>query len=144
MFHTVRLVNHFFRSVAQQDPLPLQIHAKGHNQCPPDADFFVLASVNVMQFVDLQVHFLSFITRKSTVLVDTLPFLQVTVENTSNCVVPEDVELRLVSQSRGVTRAAPSMHKVPRTLKPMQPKEHFTYAVPFRFPRFISQTHVDS
>ncbi len=97
-----------------------------------------------MQFVDLQVYFLSFITRKSTVLVDTLPFLQVTVENASNCVVPEDVELRLVSQSRGVTRAAPSMHKVPRTLKPMQPKEHFTYVFPFRFPRFISQTNVDS
>ena len=34
-----------------------------------------------------------------------------TVENASNCVVPEDVELRLVSQSKGITKATPAMHK---------------------------------
>ncbi len=78
--------------------------------------------------------------------------VQVTVENVSSGVVPEDVELRLISQSRGVSKATQTMHKysslsiasiqhslrtcaqlqfltrdrAPRTKKPMQPKETFT------------------
>ena len=38
-------------------------------------------------------------------------WLQVTFENVGNCIVPEDVELRLIKQSRGVSKATQTMHK---------------------------------
>jgi hypothetical protein len=41
---------------------------------------------------------------------DTPLLLQVTVQNVSNIMIPEDVELRLVSKSRGVATSTQTMH----------------------------------
>jgi hypothetical protein len=95
----------------QRDPLPLQLHTRGDNLCSTDADFSVSIGVSVLSIVDLQV----LLRLTMSIYVQTCfrhsLFFQVTFENVSNSVVPEDVEFRLVSQSRGVSRATQTMHK---------------------------------
>jgi hypothetical protein len=48
--------------------------------------------------------------RLPVICFDTPLILQVTVQNVSNLSIPEDVELRLVSKSRGVATATQTMH----------------------------------
>lgn len=48
--------------------------------------------------------------RVPVICFDTPLILQVTVQNVSNLSIPEDVELRLVSKSRGVATATQTMH----------------------------------
>jgi len=96
-----------FRHPNQDATTQLQLHARGGDICPSDADFAVSIGVNELAILDLQV----------------------TVQNVSNLSIPEDVELRLVSKSRGVATATQTMHTTPRTRQPMQPGETFTFIV---------------
>jgi hypothetical protein len=71
---------------------------------------------------------------------DTPLILQVTVQNVSNLIIPEDVELRLVSTSRGVARSTETMHTcVPmfwsllRTSAVLQPVGYHAHFLVFLF-----------